>query len=172
MLSEAIEAAGRLLAQFPSNRGGDGFIGALADVLASYPRSVVSNCCNVKTGVARSVEFLSIAALVTWCERETEQLLRQPIHRLDRDEALAAERRRDADEDRVLAEARKTRPTYDELKAKYGPNWGIANPPRKRPSPFRTLDQLRAEFGDMVDAVPHAPRSAADREAGQSQHAR
>jgi hypothetical protein len=48
------------------------------------------------------------------------------------------------------------RPTYDELKAKYGENWGITNPDRK---PKTTAEQCRQKLIDMVgqaayDAIP------------------
>jgi hypothetical protein len=50
------------------------------------------------------------------------------------------------------------RPTYEELKAKYGPNWGITNPDKKIGGfPHVTLDQVREKYGaDKVDSVPDA----------------
>jgi hypothetical protein len=69
-LSEAIDSATKLMAQFPNAKGySDGFIGALAQVFGQYPRQVVSKCVDVRSGLARDVKFLSISDVVAWLER-------------------------------------------------------------------------------------------------------
>ena len=58
------------------------------------------------------------------------------------------------------------RPTYDELRAKHGPNWGIRDPDGRPPPPTRdeAYRNLVAEFGqDAVDACPDAEIKKGDR---------
>lgn len=51
------------------------------------------------------------------------------------------------------------RPTYDELKAKYGDNWGITNPDRPiQPTREEARQALIAQIGqEAFDALPDAP---------------
>ena len=127
LLSEAIERVGKLLDCWPTGRKGvaDGYIGSLAAILTEYPRIVAINCCDVHKGVARETKFLpTIADLVGFCERETEEL-RGPVDRDDRDAMLRRQAdERAAEEDR-WSKLRPKRETLEELRAKHGPNWGI-----------------------------------------------
>ena len=71
LLSEAIDAAGKLIDQFPNAKGySNGFIGALAQVLMQYPRQVVMRCIDARSGLARDTKFLSISEAVGWLERD------------------------------------------------------------------------------------------------------
>lgn len=73
--SEATLLAAALLDQFPNAKNSpDGFIGGIAQVLATYPRSVVSGVTNPVHGIPSDHEFLSVAALVAWCEKKTEPM--------------------------------------------------------------------------------------------------
>ena len=86
LLSEATKVAGDLLSQFPNIRGdniSDGFIGALASVLAQYPRQVALQCGDARKGIARDTKFLSIAEVVAWCEKCTDPM-RRDLAREDR----------------------------------------------------------------------------------------
>lgn len=47
------------------------------------------------------------------------------------------------------------RPSYDDLKAKHGDNWGITQ--ETKPPPFASLEQLRERYGSKIDDVPDAP---------------
>jgi len=68
----------------------DGFIGALASVLISYPRQVALQIANPLNGIASEIKFISIADAVAWLERKTEPL-RQSAAREERiAEQLAA----------------------------------------------------------------------------------
>lgn len=120
-LSEAIKASGDLLNQFPNAKSHtDGFIGALAQVLMDYPRQTVGRCTSVRTGLARSAEFISIASVVSWCERDVRPLQEQ-VARADR---IAAQFR---DRDEYLREQqvdRAQRPTCDQLNERYGDGKG------------------------------------------------
>jgi hypothetical protein len=65
---------------------------------------------------------------------------------------------------RELAEERArlaspAQPTGDELKARYGPRWGIRDPDREAfADPFMTVQDLERRFGkEVVAAVPDLP---------------
>jgi hypothetical protein len=79
-MAEAIEAVGRMVACYPhadAERVGKGYVGAMASVLAEYPRSVAMACADVRSGVVRSCKFLpTIAEVVAWCEPEVARLRR------------------------------------------------------------------------------------------------
>ena len=79
-ISEAIEAANKIIRAFPNggNGAGQGYIGALAATLGSYPKSVALRCADPVRGVTRDCRFLpTVADIVGWCERETAPLYRQ-----------------------------------------------------------------------------------------------
>lgn len=44
------------------------FIASIAAVLAQYPLGLVEECCDPRRGLARSIEFLSVKAIVEWCD--------------------------------------------------------------------------------------------------------
>lgn len=125
--SEAVEAVGKLIGAFPNGSPANarGYIGALAAVLADYPRMVATKCADPLKGVARETRFLpTVADVVGWCEREKAGL--QVI--VDRDDfARAAAREREEIEraEQQLAAARATRPTLQQMEEKHGPRWGM-----------------------------------------------
>lgn len=125
--AEALRAVGEMLAAFPngSPANAKGYIGALAAVLGDYPKSVALRCADPVKGVSRETRFMpTVADIVAFCERETAEL-RGIVDREDHLEKLAREQRERAEADAVAAAKRAARPTYDDLKAKYGENWGI-----------------------------------------------
>lgn len=126
-LSETVELVGKLLDGFPHGRPPNqtSYIGALAAVLCEYPRTVVVNVGHPTKGVARETKFLpTVSDLVGWCERETT-FLRGAVDREDREEALQRERERRRQDDEAQTAARAVRPSLDDLRSKYGPNWGL-----------------------------------------------
>jgi hypothetical protein len=127
-MSDAVDVIGRLVDAFPNGRSqaGRSYIGALASLLVTYPKTIALQCADPIRGVARDTRFLpTVADLVAFCERELAAM-RDIVEREDRAQELAKRQREAADAEKRLADARAVRPTYDELKAKYGPNWGIA----------------------------------------------
>jgi len=125
-MSDAVELVGKLLDGFPNRaQAGRSYIGALASVLCTYPKTVAVQCCDLTNGVARETRFLpTVADLVAWCERET-QSLRGVVEKEDHYDKLEREARERAEADAKQEADRKARPSYDDLKAKHGPNWGI-----------------------------------------------
>src|SRR5262249_6289979 len=129
-LSEAIDAVGKMLNGFPNSAPPESrrYNGALATVLSEFPRQIALACADPVKGVARTTKFLpTVADVVAWCERETAAL-RTPVDREDRDQQFIRECRERAEHEAEWAEKRKARPTLEELQAKHGPNWGIAQP--------------------------------------------
>lgn len=157
---EALRAVGEMLAAFPngSPANAKGYIGALAAVLGDYPKSVALRCADPAKGVSRETRFMpTVADLVAFCERETAEL-RGIVDREDHHAGLARQQQERAEADAIAAAKRAARPSYDDLKAKYGPDWGITNPDRK---PVQTPDEARAaliaDIGQAAfDALPDA----------------
>jgi hypothetical protein len=127
--AEAIKVVGQMMRGYPNRAGaGDGYIGALAEILQHYPRCVASLAGDLIKGVPAETRFLPTPAdVIAWCEREIAPL-RKIVQRDDDQQALTKRQQEAAEADRKAADARAVRPTYDELRAKYGPTWGIAPP--------------------------------------------
>ena len=128
-LSEAIDVVGQMLRGYSNGRQvPNSYIGALAEVIAQYPRCVASYAGALVRGVPRETRFLPTPAdVIGWCEREVAHL-RQIVQRDDEHQALIKQQHARAVEAEKIAAARKARLTYDDLKASYGPNWGIGQP--------------------------------------------
>jgi hypothetical protein len=158
MLSEAIEAATRIVERYPNGgaNAGKGYIGALAETLAGYPRQVAVACVGVK-GISAECKFLpTVADVIAWCERAVEPLRR------DRDRELRVERQ--LVERQEFEAPRRARLTYGELKSKYGDGhggWGVDATAELRRGLSR--DELIGMCGqDAWDAMPNgAPRREA-----------
>ena len=166
MLSEAMDLVVKMVGAFPNGGtgAGKGYLGALASILVTYPRSVASQCADPIKGVSRECKFLpTIADIVSWCEKETEEM-RRPVERADRDEMLAAQRRARAAEDAEMQDKRGRRPTMDELRAKHGPNWGIKDSGAKiQPTKEESRQALIAQIGqEAFDALPDGKDRADD----------
>lgn len=141
-LSEAIEAATIIVDCYPNGgkNGSEGYLGALAETLGRYPKSVAKRCADRQLGIVRDCKFLpTVADIVAWCERETAPLYEQSQH---------AERLRDqfAEREKFVQEQtvdRVNRLTVKELKEKYG-DWHGAKE-----------DRLARVFGEprMIDST-------------------
>ena len=71
---EAAKAAQQLIGLWPHARPADPdtYAAGIAAVLAGYPAGVVQECCDPRTGLARSREFPpTAAAVVDWCDART-----------------------------------------------------------------------------------------------------
>lgn len=148
-LSEALELVAKLLDGFPHGRPPNqtSYMGALASVLCQYPRMVAANVADPVKGGGRETRFLpTIADLVGWCERESA-FLRGLVDREDHDVKLAREReKRRIEHEREIA-ARRNRPSLEELKAQYGPNWGLMTMDEASATAKRNHLALAAEAG-------------------------
>lgn len=45
------------------------FIASIAAVLAQYPLGVAEECVDPRKGIARGAEFLSVKAIIDWCDK-------------------------------------------------------------------------------------------------------
>lgn len=71
--SEAITAATAIIECYPNGGAGagKGYVGAIASMLASFPRSVGQRCADRLHGITRTCKFLPTPAdVAAWCERE------------------------------------------------------------------------------------------------------
>lgn len=68
--TQASKAAKQLVGSYAHIRpdNPETFIASIAGVLAQYPLGLVEECVDPRRGVARSAEFLTIAAIVDWCD--------------------------------------------------------------------------------------------------------
>ena len=152
MLSEAIEAVGKMIRGYANRGGADkGYIGAIAELLCQYPRSLAIECADPLHGVVLTTRFMPTPAdIAGWMESRVDRMAGR-ANAEDRVEQQLRERRE-------FAEQRaQPRQTYEELKEKYGPNWGIAQVQRRAGFTGMTLDQLREKYGpEKIDAVPDA----------------
>lgn len=93
---------------------------AVAAVLSTYPPDIVKRVTDPRTGVPGKSKFLPTVSEV---REECERLAIEQAARIRREEQAARQlAERKADEERRASQPRLT---LEELKAKYGPNWGL-----------------------------------------------
>lgn len=69
---EALKAAKMLVGSWPNARppDADGWAASLAAALAAYPLGLVQECCDPRTGLAKTREFPpTVASINEWCEK-------------------------------------------------------------------------------------------------------
>lgn len=159
IFSEAMGAVATLVECYPNvgKSVSEGYLGALASLLADYPKSVSLLCCDPIRGIPRESRFLpTIADIVAWCEKRTDALR----GRVDREDRVAVQL---TEREATAAHDASRRLTYDELKAKYGDgqgDWGL-NAERRSPWKPPSAEQLRAEIGDEAwDKLPTADKNS------------
>jgi hypothetical protein len=147
---EAMTLLNRILGSYPSQPISEVLAAEMMALLLEYPAWAGEQAVRAHL---RSKKWLpKISQLAKALEEQV---------RVARDAAAWDAATRVSDAARLAAPPKPPRPTYDELKAHYGPNWGIVNPDKtakRQPTKQEALDRLYAEFGRaMVDAVPDAP---------------
>jgi hypothetical protein len=131
------------------------YVTAIAAVLAKYPDAVITAVTDPRIGLPRKKTWLpSIKEVYDACDAEYEPM-REEIARQDRIKRQLRER---AD----LEEA--PRPTLEQLKAKYGKNWGISDPEeaKREIKPAPTAEQLRHHY--QYYDLAFKPKNQADLE--------
>jgi hypothetical protein len=109
----------------------------------TYPASVVRKAYDPVYGIPGTTKFLPTPAdVIAWCDRETEPLRRSE----DRAARLTA---LDAD---PVNEDRAWRPTLEELREHYGPNWGLTPQERARRSVSYSDEDLRRIYAKKEGA--------------------
>lgn len=100
---------------------------AAAVVLASYPDEVMNSVTHPVTGLPGRLKWPpNIAEIRQACEIAVAPIRAQE----ERDRAIQEQLRRREEDDAYVSQLppRDNRLSYDELKAKYGDNWGIKPP--------------------------------------------
>jgi hypothetical protein len=122
----------------------DGFMASLGLVFSQYPNDVIEYVTDPRTGVQRGKVFPpSIAEIVSACDTRLADKARLRRYRNwgKNDSAPLLEGPKNED-----------RPTYDDLKAKFGGDWGIgaeapgAEDPRTFKPQSPTPEQLRHHY--------------------------
>lgn len=117
------------------------FVTAIAATLARYPDQVIYEVTDPRSGIPVQITWMpSVKEVFDMCERAM-----LPIrNRVEQEKRISEQFEQRKRED----QARATRHSYEELKAKYGNDWGIAAPEAKRKSaePAPTVEQLRHHY--------------------------
>jgi len=92
------------------------YVAAITAILARYPQDVVTSVTHPVTGLPSKKSWLpTVKEVVDACNEAHEPTLQNELRMKRIKEQLEARER----------EERGERPTLEQLKAKYGPNWGI-----------------------------------------------
>lgn len=139
-------AAERARLMFGCYRTGDAndpatYVAAITAVLARYPEEIITQVTHPVSGLPGNGKgwLPTVKEVVDACNEAHEPILQNEL-RLKRIKDQLEQRER---------EDKGVRPTMEQLKAKYGPNWGIEDPraSAKRESvPAPTIDQLRHHY--------------------------
>lgn len=119
------------------------FVTAIAATLARYPDEVIFTVTDPRSGIPSRVSWMpSIKEVRDACEDVLEPILEREKQAKRISEQMELRRRED--------EAKTRRPSYDDLKAKYGENFGIGagleEARAKSIEPAPTADQLRHHY--------------------------
>ena len=118
------------------------FVTAVAATLARYPDQVIYDVTDPTLGLPVQITWMpSVKEVFDACERALLPIRNQ----IEREKRIAEQ----LEARRLEDEAKAVKPTYEQLKAKYGPDWGIQNPDHKKrppPDPAPTMDQLRHHY--------------------------
>lgn len=113
------------------------FVAGVAAVLSDYPAEVVQAVVDPRNGLPSRTQWLpTIAEVKTACEAAMA-----PIRRAAQRERIAAESAR------LLAAPEKPRPTIEELRERFGADWGIERP--EKAGRAKTLAELEAEAAEL-----------------------
>lgn len=136
-MAQAKSLAGFLLSAFSHQkpREPEVFIALLIENLVKYPFWVGER---VVKHIIATHEFLTIASIVKRCEEDIAAF--RYAAQWDRDAAQSGAAQ-------LEGPPRPARPTYEELKAKYGPNWGIMDYRRANRPPTREEALARGSVG-------------------------
>jgi len=118
------------------------YVAALTAILARYPEEVITAVTHPATGLPSMKSWLPTVKEVTdACNDAVEPIVQKQARQKRIAEQIEA---------RAIAdEEDRRRPSLEELKAKYGPDWGLSSGPDKKPeSNFTapTADQLRHHY--------------------------
>lgn len=125
---------------------------SLGMVLEQYPSDVIIHITDPRTGVQRHLKWPpTIAEIIDACDkRMQEKAAQKRFENWGRNEVPLLEAPRD------------DRPTPDELKAKYGENWGLDQAPRRAPKKAPDWESVIAEYRANPERLYRLMRAADD----------
>lgn len=134
LLSEAIDAVGCMIRGYGNTaQAGKAYIGAIADLLMQYPRSVALACADPRTGVAITTKFLPTPGdIVPWCEKASRPLREEAARELRTQDQLVA---------RAEWEAA-ARPVDTSQQITYGEFLRMADAGEVKPRPIGRFEQV------------------------------
>ena len=154
-LALAMERVAMMLDCFPDRTDAPqsaGHAGGLAAILSDYPDAVILAVTDPRTGVQTRQKWRPLPyELKQACEAEMA-----PLRRQWQRERLTAESAR------LLSAPREPKPTVEELKARFGEDWGITRTPPREP-PRKSLEQLQAEAAEPIHVSDELKRIIAER---------
>jgi hypothetical protein len=118
----------------------DTYVAAIAATLARYPEKIMDIVTDPRIGLPRKKTWLpSIKEVYDACEEEERPIREEEVRRANIRAML---------EDRKKDPARENRPTREQLKAKYGENWGLGSldEPKRKAAPAPTKEELAAHY--------------------------
>jgi hypothetical protein len=116
----------------------DTYLTAVAAILARYPDQVIYSVTSPTDGLPVQLTWMpSLKEVKDACEKEME-----PIYKREREAKIVAETLADREVDKS------GRPTKEDLKAKYGENWGLTSldEPVRKPQPAPSKEDLAAHY--------------------------
>lgn len=147
-MSVAAERSAILLGCYRKGEAADPevYTRAVIGVLSKYPADIVRMVTDPLNGLPAEINWLpTIKEVHDACETRFASRRRMQ----ERDRNIARQLAEREAQEQVEAD-RKSRPTLDEMKAKYGENWGLGSPdeaPRKKSNWRRyTVDELLAIY--------------------------
>lgn len=114
----------------------DGYLTSLGLVLEQYPNEVIIYITDPRTGIQRHAKWPpTISEIVEACDTRVSDLHRQ-------------QRFRDwgKGEPRMIEAPREDRPSLEEMKAKYGENWGLTLEEPRKVTPAPSWNQIAATY--------------------------
>jgi hypothetical protein len=113
------------------------YAAAVAAVLSTYPPDIVKRVTDPRTGLPGKSKFLPTVSEV---REECERLAMADAASIERQQSIERQlAERKAEEE---SRAARPRPTIEELKEKYGPNWGLSVPEEDLEAKQRQREQI------------------------------
>lgn len=132
----------------------DTYLTAVAAILARYPDQVIYDVTSPTDGLPVQLTWMpSLKEVRDACDKQMEPIIRQ-----ERQAKLVEETLADRDVDKS------DRPTREDLKAKYGENWGLTSldKPESKRQPAPTKEQLAAHYREYGLAFKPKHHEGAD----------
>lgn len=145
----AAERARLLLGCYRTGEANDPetYVAAVTATLAHFPEDVVTKVTHPIFGLPKEKSWLpTVKEVHEACEKIYEPILQQQLREKRVAEQMAA---------REIEDGRPNRPTLEQLKEKYGSNWGMRQPDERPESTFKapTLEELQHYYAKNPERI-------------------